>query len=54
MLDMLILAGIKGVLNLSGVELKSSRNCIVNSVNVIQEFERLAYFVYHRPTKTGA
>lgn len=46
-LDLLIMAGIKGVLNLSGVELKSPKRCIVNSISVVREFEKLIYLVNH-------
>ena len=45
MLDFLVLAGIRGVLDLSGAELKSPRHCIVSSVNITREFEKLAYLV---------
>jgi len=45
MLDFLVLAGIRGVLNLSGAELKSPKRCIVSSVNVSRELEKLAFLV---------
>jgi redox-sensing transcriptional repressor len=47
-LDLLVLAGVKGVLNLSGVDLKSSKNCLVASVNVVREFEKMVYLVNNR------
>jgi redox-sensing transcriptional repressor len=45
MLDMLVMAGIKGVLNLSGVEIKAPKRCFITSVSVVREFEKLVYFV---------
>ena len=45
MLDLLVIAGVQGVLNLSGAELKSPKQCVVNSVNVVREFEKLVYYV---------
>jgi redox-sensing transcriptional repressor len=51
-LDRMVLAGIAGVLNLSGVELKSPKSCFVNSVNVLRELQTFMYFGNGR-TKTG-
>lgn len=45
MVDTLVLAGVKGVLNISGVEVKAPRQCFVNSIGVVREFEKLVYFV---------
>ena len=53
-LDVLVLAGIRGVLNLSGAEVKSPARCIVNSVNVGREFEKLVFFVNTSPARTPA
>jgi redox-sensing transcriptional repressor len=44
-LDMLIKAGIKGVLNFAPIELKGSHDCIINNVNLAVELENLIYFV---------
>lgn len=49
MLDTLVLAGVKGVLNLSGVEVKAPKRCFVNSIGVVREFEKLVYFVNNDP-----
>jgi redox-sensing transcriptional repressor len=43
--DILIKAGIKGVLNFAPIELKASHDCIVNNVNLAVELENLIYFV---------
>ncbi len=43
-LDLMVCAGIRGILSLSPVELKSPKFCVVNSVNVIREFENVVYF----------
>jgi redox-sensing transcriptional repressor len=45
MLDNLVLAGVKGVLNLSGVEIKAPKRCFITSISVVREFEKLVYFV---------
>jgi redox-sensing transcriptional repressor len=44
-LDILIRAGIKGVLNFAPIELKGDRSCIINNVNLAVELENLIYFV---------
>jgi redox-sensing transcriptional repressor len=44
-LDMLIKAGIKGVLNFAPIELKGAHDCIINNVNLAVELENLIYFV---------
>lgn len=49
MLDLLVLAGIQGVLNLTGAAIKAPRRCIVATVSVVREFENLVYFV-NNPT----
>jgi redox-sensing transcriptional repressor len=43
--DILIKAGIKGVLNFAPIEIKTSHDCIVNNVNLAVELENLIYFV---------
>jgi redox-sensing transcriptional repressor len=44
-LDILIRAGIMGVLNFAPIELKSPNECIINNVNLAVELENLIYFV---------
>jgi redox-sensing transcriptional repressor len=44
MLDLMALAGIRGILNLAPVDLKSPKHCFVNSVNLVREFEKTIYF----------
>ncbi len=43
--DILMAAGIKGVLNFAPIELKAPSDCIVNNVNLAVELENLIYFV---------
>jgi redox-sensing transcriptional repressor len=51
-LDRMVLSGIAGILNLSGVELKGPKSCFVNSVSVIRELQNVVFFGNGR-TKTG-
>jgi redox-sensing transcriptional repressor len=51
MLDMLVLAGIKGVLNLTGTEIKAPKRCIINTISVVREFDKLIYFVKNSSDK---
>jgi redox-sensing transcriptional repressor len=53
MLDMLVMAGIKGVLNLTGAEIKAPKQCIINTVSVVREFEKIVYFVNNHPDGKG-
>jgi redox-sensing transcriptional repressor len=43
-LDLMVLAGVRGILNLSPVDLKSPRSCFVNTVNIVREFENVVFF----------
>ena len=43
--DILVKAGIKGILNFAPIELKSTSECIVNNVNLAIELENLIYYV---------
>lgn len=43
--DLMIKAGIKGVLNFSPIQLKTPGECIVSNVNLEEELENLIYFV---------
>jgi redox-sensing transcriptional repressor len=43
-LDLMILGGIRGILSLSPVELKSSKKCFLNTINVFREFENVVFF----------
>ncbi len=43
--DIMVKAGIKGVLNFAPMQLKSPDDCIVNNVNLELELENLIYFV---------
>ncbi|NLW30951.1 MAG: redox-sensing transcriptional repressor Rex [Fibrobacter sp.] len=44
-LDVMIKAGICGVLNFAPIQLKASESCIINNVNLELELENLIYFV---------
>jgi redox-sensing transcriptional repressor len=43
--DLMVKAGIKGVLNFSPIQLKTPGECIVSNVNLEEELENLIYFV---------
>ncbi|NLP02244.1 MAG: redox-sensing transcriptional repressor Rex [Fibrobacter sp.] len=43
--DLMVKAGIKGVLNFAPIQLKTSGECIVNNVNLELELENLIYYV---------
>jgi len=45
MLDLMIKAGIKGVLNFAPMQLKTTDACVVSDVNLEVELENLIYFV---------
>lgn len=45
MLEKLLALGIKGVLNFTPVELKSSEECLVNNINIGLEIKKLTYVV---------
>jgi redox-sensing transcriptional repressor len=53
MMDLLVLSGIKGVLNLSGADLKCPNKCVINSVSVAREFEKIVYYVNNGPNGKG-
>jgi redox-sensing transcriptional repressor len=44
-LDIMVRAGIKGVLNFAPMQLKNAGDCVVNNVNLELELENLIYFV---------
>lgn len=44
-LDLMLEAGIKGILNFAPIRLKSPENCIINNVNIELELENLIYYV---------
>jgi redox-sensing transcriptional repressor len=44
-LDILVKAGIKGVLNFAPIELKVPVECVISNVNLAAELENLLYFV---------
>ncbi|KMQ50280.1 Redox-sensitive transcriptional regulator [Chitinispirillum alkaliphilum] len=44
-LDLMIKAGIRGILNFAPIQLKAPEDCVVNNVNLELELENLIYFV---------
>ncbi|MFW5812701.1 MAG: redox-sensing transcriptional repressor Rex [Fibrobacterota bacterium] len=44
-LDVMVEAGVKGVLNFAPLQLKAPADCVVNNVNLELELENLIYFV---------
>lgn len=49
LLDMLILGGVRGVLSLSNTELKCPKSCVVHSIHIRREIERIIYHVNNPP-----
>lgn len=52
-LDILVKAGIKGVLNFAPLQLKAPEDCIISNVNLAVELENLLYFVTAREKATA-
>jgi redox-sensing transcriptional repressor len=52
-LDVMIRAGIKGVLNFAPLQLKATEDCTVNNVNLALELENLIYFVHASERAAG-
>jgi redox-sensing transcriptional repressor len=50
-LDLMVLAGVCGVLSLTPIELKSPKSCFINSVNLFREFENVVFFAGKNPHK---
>ena len=44
-LDQMLAAGIKGVLNFAPIRLKAAGDCVINNVNLILELETIIYFI---------
>ncbi len=44
-LDIMVQAGVKGILNFAPIQLKAPADCIINNVNLEVELENLIYFV---------
>lgn len=44
-LDQMLEAGIKGILNFAPIRLKSPEDCVINNVNIELELENLIYYV---------
>jgi redox-sensing transcriptional repressor len=43
-LDLMVLAGVKGVLNFAQIRLRAPKECVVNNVNLVLELENVIYF----------
>jgi redox-sensing transcriptional repressor len=48
LLDRMVLAGVKGIVSLSSMELKSPKSCVVQSVNPLRAMENVVYFTERR------
>jgi redox-sensing transcriptional repressor len=48
LLDEAIVAGIRGVLNLSPFELKAPKACTLNAINLVAEIENMIYFTQQK------
>jgi redox-sensing transcriptional repressor len=54
-LDFMVLAGIKGIISLSAIDLKCPKTCVVNGINPLREMENVLYFSERLPkNKRGA
>lgn len=42
--ELMVAAGIKGILNFAPIWIKAPQGCVINNVNLLSEFENLAYF----------
>jgi redox-sensing transcriptional repressor len=47
-LELLKLAGVKGILNFAPICLRESADCIINNINLVTELENIIYFVNAR------
>jgi redox-sensing transcriptional repressor len=52
--DVMILAGIRGILNFSPLQLRSPRHCIIRNVNLELELEHLIYLINRTPETEAA
>jgi redox-sensing transcriptional repressor len=52
-LDLMITAGIKGVLNFAPIQLKAPKGCLVHNVNLALELENLIYFTSYAKQDNG-
>jgi len=48
-LDRMVLAGIRGVVNFSALELKIPKTCVIRDINPLREMENVIYFTERRP-----
>ncbi|MFC1766891.1 redox-sensing transcriptional repressor Rex, partial [Planctomycetota bacterium] len=44
-LELMLPAGIKGVLNFAPICLKGPEGCVINNINLVTELENIIYFV---------
>jgi redox-sensing transcriptional repressor len=45
-LELMIPAGIRGVLNFAPICVKGPEGCVVNNINLVTELENIIYFVH--------
>jgi redox-sensing transcriptional repressor len=51
MLDLMAMAGIRGILNLTAADLKCPRECVVNSLSLAREFEKTVFLTAGLPPR---
>lgn len=51
-LDCMVSAGIKGILNFAPIRLKGSDGCVINNVNLVLELESIIYYIINGLNKT--
>ena len=44
-MELMVSAGIKGILNFAPICLKGPEGCVINNVNLVSEIENIIYFV---------
>ena len=44
-LDLMVAAGIRGILNFAPIRLKTAEDCVINNVNLVLELETVIYYI---------
>lgn len=50
-LDLMVAAGIKGIVNFAPIRLRAASDCIINNVNLVLELETVIYFIINGTDK---
>ncbi len=53
-LDLMLAAGIRGVLNFAPIRLRAASDCVINNVNLVLELETVIYFIINGLEKSIA